>query len=216
MVFVGTRILRCREACPTTISVLRRPEALRPSLASVGSTGARTGRSSAFKLANAASRIRGGLWCVMSTIGTKRTWGRCRANSAFGSEADVAWLLSNAASLGISEHSPRQNLRSTAQLVFDPSERRTMPRISPPPHPPRFRRKPGTWNLAIVAELPADFSPRQILSRSAADALCSVPEVIALPTRHSSVEMVEHAHSPTTDRTFKPDLLTNDATACLN
>ena len=39
--------------------VLRRPEASRPSLASVGSTGARTGRSGAFKLANAASRIGG-------------------------------------------------------------------------------------------------------------------------------------------------------------
>ena len=38
--------------------VLRRPGASRPSLASVGSTGARTGRSGASKLANAASRIR--------------------------------------------------------------------------------------------------------------------------------------------------------------
>jgi len=39
--------------------ILRRPEASRSSLASVGSTGARTGRSGAFKLANAASRIGG-------------------------------------------------------------------------------------------------------------------------------------------------------------
>jgi catechol 2,3-dioxygenase-like lactoylglutathione lyase family enzyme len=37
-----------------------RPEASGSSLASVGSTGARTGRSGAFKLANAASRISGG------------------------------------------------------------------------------------------------------------------------------------------------------------
>jgi len=42
--------------------VLRRPGASRPSLASVGSTGARTGRSGASKLANAASRIRGRLF----------------------------------------------------------------------------------------------------------------------------------------------------------
>jgi hypothetical protein len=28
------------------------------------------------------------------------------------------------------------------------------------------------------------------------------------------MEMVEHAHSPTTERTFKPDPLTNDAAAC--
>jgi hypothetical protein len=43
--------------------VLRRTEASRPSLASVGSTGARTGRSGAFELANAASRIGATLWC---------------------------------------------------------------------------------------------------------------------------------------------------------
>jgi hypothetical protein len=40
--------------------ILRRPEASRSSLASVGSTRARTGRSGASKLANAASRIGGG------------------------------------------------------------------------------------------------------------------------------------------------------------
>jgi hypothetical protein len=40
--------------------VLRRPEASRPSLASLGSTGAGTGRSGALKLANAASRIGNG------------------------------------------------------------------------------------------------------------------------------------------------------------
>src|SRR5271169_2150466 len=42
--------------------ILHRPEASRPSLASVGSTDARTGRSGAFKLANAASRIGGGFF----------------------------------------------------------------------------------------------------------------------------------------------------------
>jgi hypothetical protein len=40
--------------------ILRRPEASHPSLAFVGSTGARTGRRGAFKLADAASRIGGG------------------------------------------------------------------------------------------------------------------------------------------------------------
>ena len=40
-----------------TEEILHRPEASRSSLASVGSTGAGTGRSGAFKLANAASRI---------------------------------------------------------------------------------------------------------------------------------------------------------------
>src|SRR6516164_1589028 len=49
--------------------VLRRPEASRPSLASVGSTGARTGRSGAFKLANSASRIGDDLVCDV------RFWG---------------------------------------------------------------------------------------------------------------------------------------------
>jgi hypothetical protein len=39
-----------------------RPEASRSSLASVGTTGARPGRSGAFKLANAASRIGAALW----------------------------------------------------------------------------------------------------------------------------------------------------------
>src|SRR5262249_3053684 len=43
-------------------AILRRPEASRSSLASVGSTGARTGRSGAFKLANAASRIGAAFW----------------------------------------------------------------------------------------------------------------------------------------------------------
>ena len=42
--------------------ILRRPEASCPSLASVGSTSARTGRSGTFKLASAASRIRAALW----------------------------------------------------------------------------------------------------------------------------------------------------------
>src|SRR5580704_2725466 len=41
-------------------AILRRPEALRSARASVGSTGAGTGRSGAVKLANAASRISGG------------------------------------------------------------------------------------------------------------------------------------------------------------
>jgi hypothetical protein len=49
-----------------------RPEASRPSLASVGSTGARTGRSGAFKLANSASRIGGGSLVLMSATGTNR------------------------------------------------------------------------------------------------------------------------------------------------
>ena len=40
-----------------TQRILRRPEACRSSLASVGSTGAGTGQSGALKLANAASRI---------------------------------------------------------------------------------------------------------------------------------------------------------------
>ena len=40
-----------------TEEILRRPEASRSSLASVGSTGAGTGRSGALELANAASRI---------------------------------------------------------------------------------------------------------------------------------------------------------------
>jgi pimeloyl-ACP methyl ester carboxylesterase len=41
-------------------AILHRPEASGSSLASVGSTGARTGRSGAFKLENAASQIGGG------------------------------------------------------------------------------------------------------------------------------------------------------------
>jgi hypothetical protein len=48
--------------------LLRRPEACRSSLASVGSTGARAGRSGAFKLANANSRIGGGF--LVSDLGT--------------------------------------------------------------------------------------------------------------------------------------------------
>src|SRR6516225_7893678 len=59
--------LRARRAMVLRLSywrVLRRPEASRPSLAPVRSTGARTGRSGAFKLANAASRIRGQLFGV--------------------------------------------------------------------------------------------------------------------------------------------------------
>jgi hypothetical protein len=61
--------------------VLRRPEASRPSLASVGSTGARTGRSGAFKLANAASRIAGGSLVLMSATGTwLPTWAPRRVN----------------------------------------------------------------------------------------------------------------------------------------
>src|SRR5271169_1167761 len=50
--------------------ILHRPEASRSSLASVGSTGARTGRSGAFKLANANSRIGGGF--LVSHLGVTR------------------------------------------------------------------------------------------------------------------------------------------------
>jgi hypothetical protein len=62
----------------------------------------------------------------------------------------------------------------------------------------------------------ADFSFRQKLSRSAAGPLCGVPEIIAVPTRDSSVEMIEHADAPTAERTPQPQPLTHDATACPN
>ena len=68
--------------------------------------------------------------------------------------------------------------------------------IGPPPHAARLWRQPGARDLAIVAELPADFSFRQKLSRSAAGPLCRIPEAIAVPTRDSSVEMIERADAP--------------------
>ena len=91
-----------------------------------------------------------------------------------------------------------------------------MPRVSPPPHAARLRWEPGARDLAIVAEFPADFSFRQKLSRSAAGPLCRIPEAIAVPTRDSSVEMIEHADAPSTERTPQPQPLTHDATACPN
>ena len=59
----GNRELRTGRAVVLRLSyagIFHRPDASRSSLASVGSAGAGTGRSSAFKLANAASRIGGG------------------------------------------------------------------------------------------------------------------------------------------------------------
>ena len=95
-------------------------------------------------------------------------------------------------------NSPHRGQGLTRYLSFYPGQRRTMPRIGSPPHPARLRRKLGARDLTIVAELPADFSFRQKLPRRAADALCRVPEVIAVPTRHSSMEMEEHADAPAT------------------
>jgi len=51
---------------------------------------------------------------------------------------------------------------------------------------------------AIVADLSADFSFRQIRSRSATGPLCRVPKAIAVPTSDSSVKMIERAHAPST------------------
>ena len=59
--------------------ILCRPEASRSSLASVGTTGARTGRSGAFKLANAGSRIGVALWpeAVLQPVpDTHKTYGK--------------------------------------------------------------------------------------------------------------------------------------------
>ena len=75
-----------------------------------------------------------------------------------------------------------------------------MPPIGPPPHPTRFRREPGAWDLAIVAELPADSSLCEKLSRRAADALGRIPKAIAAPTGEPWLNIVEHADAPTTQR----------------
>ena len=108
------------------------------------------------------------------------------------------------------------DVRSITELTFDPGQRRTMPRVGPPPHAARLWREPGARDLAIVAEFPADFSFRQKLSRSAAGPLCGIPEAIAVPTRDPSVEMIEHADAPTTQRARQPQPLAHDATVCPN
>ena len=67
---------RARRALVLRLSyraIPRRAEASGTSLASVGSTSARTGRSGAFKLANAASRIGGGSLVLMSATGHEPT-----------------------------------------------------------------------------------------------------------------------------------------------
>src|ERR1700722_18846839 len=86
-----------------------------------------------------------------------------------------------------------------------------MPRVSPPPHAARLRWEPGARDLAIVAEFPADFSFRQKLSRSAAGPLCRIPKAIAVPTRNSSLEMIERADAPGTQRASQPHSLAHDA-----
>ena len=70
------------------------------------------------------------------------------------------------------------NTVSRFQLAHCPEkvQRRTMTRVGPLPHAARFWRQHGARDLAIVAELPPDFSFRQKLSRGAADPLCRIPE----------------------------------------
>ena len=86
--------------------------------------------------------------------------------------------------------------------------------IRPPPHAARLRRQPCARNLAIVAELPTNFSFRQKLSRSTAGPLRRIPEASAAPTRDSSVEMIERADAPATHGAGYPHSLTHDAAAC--
>ena len=91
-----------------------------------------------------------------------------------------------------------------------------MTRVSPPPHAARPWRQSCARDLAIVAEFPPDFSFRQKLSRSAAGALGCIPEAITVPAGDFSVDMIDRANAPTTQRTRKPQPLTHDATVCPN
>ena len=113
-------------------------------------------------------------------------------------------------------NSPHRGQGLTRYLSFYPGQRRTMPCIGSPPHPARFRWQLRARDLAIVAELPADFSFRQKLPRRAAGALCRVPEVIAVPTGHSAMEMVKRTDAPTTHGAPQAHPLTHDAAACPN
>jgi hypothetical protein len=100
----------------------------------------------------------------------------------------------------LAHQQPRQNFRSIAQLAFDPGQRRTMTRVGPSPHAAWFRWEPGARHLAIVTDLPANFSFRQKLSRRAADALCGVPETMAATTSEPGFKIIEHTDAPATQR----------------
>src|SRR5262249_42130273 len=101
-------------------------------------------------------------------------------------------------------------IRSTAQLAFGPSQRRTRPSVGAPPHPARLWRQPCARNLTIVAELPATFSSRHTLSPSTTGALCRVPEAITATTRQPWFEIVDRADATTTRRALQPRPLTHD------
>jgi hypothetical protein len=70
--------------------IRHRPEASRSSLSSVGSTGARTVRSGALKLANAASRIGNGLlvWAASHAVSCATKQCTDRSNGMFGQERE--------------------------------------------------------------------------------------------------------------------------------
>src|SRR5262249_42348944 len=113
-------------------------------------------------------------------------------------------------------NSPHRGQGLTRYLSFYPGQRRTMPRIGSPPHPARFRWQLRAWDLAIVAELPADFSFRQKLPRSTADPLRRIPQAVTLTARQPRFEIVERTNAPTTQGAPQPHPLTHDAAACPN
>ena len=75
-----------------------------------------------------------------------------------------------------------------------------MTSVGPPPHAARLWWELSRPELTVVAKLAADFPLGQEFSAVGAGALCRVPEAIAAPARDSSVEMVERADAPTTQR----------------
>ncbi len=114
----------------------------------------------------------------------------------------------------ISGYQAQLAVRSIAQLAFDASQRRTMPRIGPSPHPARPRWERCARDLAIVAELAPDFPLGQRLSAEGTRSLRRIPKTVAASTREPWFEIIEHANAPATERALQPHPPTHDAAAC--
>ena len=95
-------------------------------------------------------------------------------------------------------------------------QRRTITCICPSPHAARLGRGLRRQELTVVAKIAADFPLGQRFAAVAAGALGRIPEAITPPTRDPTVEMVERANAPSTQRALQPHSLAHDAAARRN
>ena len=88
--------------------------------------------------------------------------------------------------------------RSITKLAFNAFQRRTMPRICPPPHASRLRWVLSGPQFAVISKLSASLPLGQRASAITASAQRRIPQAVAPTAREPRFEIAERAHAPGT------------------